>query len=67
MRSALRLEDSAVGELYSNTGIDEVVLSAAIEELYDGDVEADGAQAWVLMLERLMLARPGVATALLEG
>ena len=67
VRQRLGLRDSSVGELYSNTAIDEAVLAAALAELFDGDGASPEAQQWILMLERLMLARPGVATALLEG
>lgn len=68
VRQTLRLEDSSVGELYTNTAIDEVVLVACLEQLFENDVPPPPeAQQWVTMIERLMLARPGVAAAVLEG
>lgn len=68
MRASLGLQDSSVGELYTNTAIDELVLEACLEQLFDGEVPpSTEAQQWILMLERMMIARPGVATSLLEA
>lgn len=67
VRKRLQLQDSSVGELYTKTGIDELVLEAVLQQLFDEDQPSDEAKEFVLMLERLMLARPDVATSLLEG
>jgi len=68
IRSDLGLQDSSVGELYSNTDIDELVLNACGEQLFSNERPfAPDAQEWLLMLERLMLARPGVINSVLQA
>jgi len=68
IRGELGLQDSSVGELYSNTDIDELVLNACGDQLFANDRPfSPDAQAWLLMLERLMLARPGVINTVLQG
>lgn len=70
VRQVLRLNDASVGELYTNTAVDVLVLEKAISQLADeggdGRVSSED-ESWVLFLERLMLARPGVAIELLGG
>ena len=57
-----------MGELYSKTHIDELVLSACCEQMFENDRPFTlDAQMWLFTLERLMLARPSVIHAVLRG
>ena len=57
MRGCLGLSASSVGELYSNTDIDALVLDKVRESLIKGPLTAKD-RDWLGYIERELLARP---------
>ena len=67
MRQALRVGAAATAELYANTDIDELVLSACIAQLAEAGPLSASDETAVASLDRQLNARPGVAARLLAS
>lgn len=68
MRSCLSIGTAAVGELYANTAVDDLVLSACCDALLEDEAPLREADAqWLYYLDGRLGARPGVASAIVSA
>lgn len=68
VRACLGVRSAAVAELHSNTGVDEIILTAVCEQLLEEEspLSSTGEQT-LAYIERQLNARPGVASAIIAG
>lgn len=68
VRSCLSIGAAAVGELYANTAVDDLVLNACCDAMLaeEAPLREDDAQ-WLYYLDGRLGARPGVASTIVSA